>query len=57
MAVGRGGMILPTKKKIKSLNITTYKSLYSNKARIGSYPIGYWKSQIKILYNVYPFEM
>ena len=40
MAVGAGGggnplNILTTKKKIKSLNITIYKSVYSNKAKIG----------------------
>ena len=55
MAVGTGGgggggncppNILPTK-KIKSLNIMRYKSLYSNKAKLGSYLSGYWKSQIK----------
>ena len=32
--------------KINSLRITTYKSVYSNKANIGSYLSGFWKSQI-----------
>ena len=39
MAVGTGGAIAPPifcqPKKIKSLKITTYKSVYSNKDKIG----------------------
>ena len=55
MAIGTGGRgggalppphILPTQ-KIKSLNITTYKSLYSNKAKIGSYSSGYLKNPVQ----------
>ena len=43
MAVGTGGVQLPPPppyfakpKKVKSLKITTYKSVYNNKAKIGS---------------------
>ena len=32
--------------KIKSLKITLYKSVYINKAKLGSLLSGYWKSQI-----------
>ena len=32
--------------KTKSLKITTYKSVYGNKAKIGSLVSGCWKSQI-----------
>ena len=34
VGTGEGGNILPTK-KIKGLQITTYKSVYSNKDKIG----------------------
>ena len=44
-------------KKFKGLKITTYKSVYSNKSKIGSQLSGYWKSQIYLSTKLYPFEM
>ena len=55
MAVGTWGTggnyppplpIFNQSKKFKSKKIMTYKSVYTNKAKIGSKFIGYWKSQI-----------
>ena len=66
MAVGTGGQgggaiapppnILPTK-KFKSLKITTYKSVYSNKDKIGFKFSGYCKSHINLCTKSYPFDM
>ena len=43
--------------KSKSLKITTYKSVYSNKAKIGSKLNGCWKSQIYFSTKLYPFSV
>ena len=61
MTVGTGvGAIPPPPYFVtkKSFNITIYKWVYTNKAKIGSY-IAQWILEITdiLMYNVYPFEM
>ena len=57
MAVGTGGQgfwvgkIFCQPPKNMSLKITTYKSVYSYKAKIGSLVSEFWKSQISFLYE------